>query len=68
MTRRDPATRATRVTRNRLHRERGGQVTLEWALLLAAVGLPLVALMGLCLQQVSGMYRALALLISLPAP
>jgi len=52
----------------RLHRDRTGQVTLEWALILAAVALPLYGVFRLCLRLLAAKYRMITLLNSLPFP
>ena len=63
---------ALRLSGRRLRRRRaGGQAgttTLEWALLLAAIGIPSFALMMIALNIIVAHYRMLSLINSLPFP
>ena len=52
----------------RLHADQGGQVTLEWVLILAAVALPLLAVFRLCLAILVSKYRMMMFVNSLPCP
>jgi len=52
----------------RLHRDRWGQVTLEWALILAAVALPMYGVFRLCLRLLVAKYRMVTMLNSMPFP
>ncbi len=52
----------------RLHRDQRGATTLEWALLLAGIGLPAVVIMISALNLLVAHYRMMTLLNSLPFP
>ncbi len=52
----------------RLHRDQRGSTTLEWTLLLAAIGLPAVVIMISALNLLVAHYRMMTLLNSLPFP
>ena len=45
-----------------------GQMTVEWALLVAAFGLPMIYLFGILLATLAEHYRMLTLLVTLPFP
>ncbi|HNX26874.1 MAG TPA: hypothetical protein PKK48_05650 [Phycisphaerae bacterium] len=45
-----------------------GQMTVEWALLIAAFGLPMIAVFRLMLTALTGFYQMLTCVISLPLP
>lgn len=49
-------------------RDESGAVTLEWALLLAAIALPSWYIIKLCLQTLIGHYQMMTMLNSLPFP
>lgn len=48
--------------------DRLGQVTLEWALILAAVALPMLAVFRLCMRMLVAKYRMMTFLNSMPFP
>lgn len=48
--------------------DQSGQVTLEWALILAAVAIPMVVVFAICLRILIGNYRMAAFLNSMPFP
>ena len=45
-----------------------GQMTVEWSLLIAAFGLPMIVLFGILLATLAEHYRMLTLVLSLPFP
>jgi len=45
-----------------------GALTLEWALVLAAVALPMVAVFHLCLRLLAAVYASITLMNSMPFP
>ena len=45
-----------------------GQMTVEWALLIAAFGLPMIVLFRVMLAALTGFYQMLTCVISLPLP
>lgn len=45
-----------------------GAVTVEWALLLAAFGLPMMILFRVMLYYLTGYYQCITCLVSLPLP
>ncbi len=51
-----------------LMRDESGAVTLEWALLLAAIALPSWYIIKLCLTTLIGHYQMMTMLNSLPFP
>ena len=51
-----------------LHADRRGQVTLEWALILAVVALPMYFLFRMCLDLLVAKYRMMMFLNSMPFP
>lgn len=59
-----PATRQ----RCRLHRDQTGQTTIEWALLLGALGIPTIYLMVLLLGALCEHYRMVTFIETLPLP
>ena len=52
----------------RLHADSLGQVTLEWALVLAAVAIPMLVVFRICLAILADKCRMMAFLNSLPYP
>ncbi len=62
------ARRAVRRLRRRLGRGDAGTTTLEWALLLAAIGIPSFAIMMIALNILVEHYRMLSQINSLPFP
>ena len=61
--------RPGRNTTNRsLTADQRGQVTLEWAIILAAVALPLLAVFRICLDILVAKYRMMTCLNSLVFP
>jgi hypothetical protein len=52
----------------RLHTDRLGQMTLEWALVLATVAIPMLVVFRICLAILVDKYRMMAMLNSLPCP
>lgn len=48
--------------------DQGGQMTVEWSLLLAAFGLPMIVLFGWLLAALAEYYRLLTLVLTLPFP
>lgn len=61
-----PAT-AGRLGR-RLARDQRGQVTVEWTLLIAAFGIPMIWVFAMMLATLSGQFRMITTLLSLPFP
>ena len=60
-----------RIVFVRVHRfvaEAVGQTTVEWALLLAAFGLPMVYVFGLLLSALAEHYRMVTFFETLPFP
>lgn len=51
-----------------LSADRRGQMTVEWSLLIAAFGLPMVFLFGVLLATLAEHYRMLTLVLTLPFP
>lgn len=45
-----------------------GVVTVEWALLLAAFGLPMMVVLRILLTYLTGFYQMLTCLVSMPLP
>lgn len=45
-----------------------GQMTVEWALLIAAFGLPMIVIFRLMLSALTGYYQMLTCVVSLPLP
>ena len=60
--------RRIRAFSQRLHRDESGATTLEMMLLAAAVILPSVYVIDLCLDVIVGHYRMITLINSLPFP
>jgi len=60
--------RLTRRKLQRLHRQTSGASTLEWVLLLAAIGLPAYWMISMALAALIGHYHMITTLIHLPAP
>lgn len=52
----------------RLFADEAGQTTLEWALVLAAVGVPMIYVFGLLLGVLAENYRMVTFLELLPFP
>ena len=60
-----------RAIRNRLRRltvEEGGQMTIDWALVMAAVALPFVVILRVCLAIIVAHFQMVTFLQSLPFP
>lgn len=59
-----------RVLRNTemLHRDEAGQVTVEWTLLIAAFGIPMIWVFAMTLSLLSAHYRMMTFLLTLPLP
>lgn len=53
---------------HRLHEDQTGQTTLEWALLMVGIGIPLIAVFALLLETIAVHYRAISFLQMLPFP
>ena len=51
-----------------LHADRAGQTSLEWALLMACVGIPLIYVFALLLGALAEHYRMVSFLETLPFP
>ena len=51
-----------------LHRDESAATTLEWALLLAAIGLPSYVIIQLAIDALVGHYRMMTMINSLPFP
>jgi Flp pilus assembly pilin Flp len=45
-----------------------GQTTVEWSLLLAAFGLPMIYVLAMLLATLAGHYRTLTCVLTLPMP
>jgi Flp pilus assembly pilin Flp len=52
----------------RLTRDERGQVTVEWTLLIAAFGIPMIWVFAMMLATLSGQFHMITTLISLPFP
>lgn len=52
----------------RLHRQTSGASTLEWVLLLAAIGLPAYWIISMALAALTGHYHMITTLIHMPFP
>lgn len=52
----------------RFHADQVGAVTIEWALILAAVALPMFYVFRVCLDILTEHYRMITLFNSLPFP
>ena len=52
----------------RLHRDQAGQTTVEWTLLVAAFGLPMIYVFSVLLASLAEHYRMLTLVLTLPLP
>lgn len=52
----------------RLIRDERGAVSLEWSLLLAAFGIPMLAIFTLMLATLAEHYRMMSFVLSLPYP
>ncbi len=52
----------------RLSADQRGQMTLEWALILAAVAIPLYGVLRLCLSILSHKYQFITYMNSMPFP
>ena len=57
-----------RLGLRRLQADCRGQVTLEWALILAVVALPMYGVFRVCLDILVAKYQMITLLNSLPFP
>ena len=68
MTIRRTVRRALRRLGGPLHGDQAGQVTLEWALVLAAIALPLLYVFTLCLKILVAQYRMMTFMNSMPFP
>lgn len=51
-----------------LHRDEAGQVTVEWTLLIAAFGIPMIWVFAMTLSLLSAHYRMMTFLLTLPLP
>ncbi len=60
--------RTIRHRLRRLHGDRAGQVTVEWALVLLAVALPMYYISALGLRILVGHYQMVTFLENLPFP
>lgn len=54
--------------RHRLHADQRGQMTLEWALVLAAFALPMFYVIRTCMEILVAHYQMVTFLITLPFP
>ncbi len=52
----------------RLTWDQRGQMTVEWTLLIAAFGLPMIYLFSVLLSMLAEHYRMLTLILTLPFP
>jgi hypothetical protein len=52
----------------RLHRDVCGATTLEWALLLGAIGIPSYYILKMCLQFLLANYRMMTFINAMPFP
>ena len=52
----------------KLWADQAGQTTIEWALLMAMVGLPAIALFGMLLGILAENYRMVTMMLSWPFP
>ena len=59
---------SSRVRPRDLHRDERATTTLEWALLLAAIGLPSYWTIQLAIDALVGHYQMMTLINSLPMP
>jgi hypothetical protein len=57
-----------RRLRDILSADQRGQMTVEWSLLLAAFGLPMIYLFSVLLAMLMEYYRMLSLVLTLPFP
>jgi len=60
--------RAIRDWAGRLAVEENGQMTIEWALVLAAVALPSIVILRLCLNIIVAHFQMVTFLQGLPFP
>jgi len=51
-----------------LHGDRTGQTTIEWALLLVGIGIPLIYVFGLLLDVLAELYKMVSFIVTLPFP
>jgi Flp pilus assembly pilin Flp len=51
-----------------MHRDQAGQTTVEWTLLIAAFGIPMIFVFALTLSLLSAHYRMMTFLLTLPLP
>ncbi|MDP7636803.1 MAG: hypothetical protein QF577_04555 [Phycisphaerae bacterium] len=51
-----------------LYGDQGGQATIEWALLLVGIGLPLIYVFVLLLDTLAELYRMVSFIETLPFP
>jgi len=52
----------------RLHSQEGGQLTLEWTLLLAAIALPMYWVFRICLSVLVAHFRMVTFMETVPFP
>ncbi|MBN1941801.1 MAG: hypothetical protein JW849_00745 [Phycisphaerae bacterium] len=52
----------------KLSADQAGQMTVEWSLLVAAFGLPMIYLFSVLLAALAEHYRMVTLVLSLPFP
>lgn len=57
-----------RRLRRRLRHDEEASMTLEWAMLLAVIGLPSYAIINLALEALVGHYQMMTMVNSLPFP
>ena len=57
-----------KVNNSRFLRDQDGQTTVEWTLLIAAFGLPMLYVFGVLLGAMVEHYRMLTLVLTLPFP
>lgn len=53
---------------SRLNRDQTGQMTIEWALVLAAIAIPMLYVFAICLNILVEQYRMMTFWNSLPFP
>lgn len=61
-------TASNRATLRRVHQQVGGQLTLEWALVLALVALPMYFLIRLCMALLVAHFQMVSFLETIPFP
>jgi|GEM_PF-4809885 len=62
------ALRKLAITARRLHKQTSAASTLEWVLLLAAIGLPAYWIISMALAALTGHYHMITTLIHMPFP